>query len=97
MGFYTVRIRKVRNVPKKYRCYLIDGLVDIPGIPGASDETHWLFYSEGAFPDLCEGDVVRFKFEKTRLCDFPDLRCARDIFPTELEVLKEYSGHEYKF
>lgn len=86
-GFYVARIREVRRVPYPYLCYCLDGLAEIPGAVYAPEETHWLFYREGKYPELSKGIMVRFKFEQTELRDFADLKRARNLYPTWLTIV----------
>lgn len=44
-------------------------------------------YWRNAFPDLREGDCVRFKTTKTKINVFPDLGRARNIYPDDLVKL----------
>lgn len=85
-GYYTAKIVQVRKVPANYRCYQIQGLVKdaLDGEP-VKGESHWLFYFAGMYPDLAPGDLVRFKYRRTELRDFPNLPNARNIYPTMLE------------
>lgn len=84
-GYYEAQVRQVRPTPPAYRCYGLDGLLQLPDAPAPlPDETHWLFYRAGMYPDLAVGDVVRFSVESTELRDFNDLKHARNIYPRDL-------------
>lgn len=81
-GYCETEIAAVRNVPDTYRCYRIKGRLWQKEY--LEDESHWLFYHTGVFPDLAVGDKVRFKVSKTEIRQFPDLKNARNIYPAAL-------------
>lgn len=85
-GYYYTEITKVRRVPAPYRCYRIKGHVD--SWTGENEaKTDWLFFREGVYPELKEGDRVKFKIYKTEVRPFPDLGLAKNIYPAELEII----------
>lgn len=45
-GFYIARISEIRNVPQEFKCYKIQGLLNLNEtlLP---EETHWIFYRTG--------------------------------------------------
>lgn len=83
-GYYHVRITDIRNVPSTYRCYKLETPIDLhlPMVPG---ETHWIFYQAGTYADLVPGDTIRFMVHSSQLRDFPDLKHARNIYPSDLQ------------
>lgn len=88
-GYYLAEIAEIRSVPPSYRCYRIRGLVESDLFVGyQSGETHWIFFHAGIYEDLSVGDCVRFKFSKTELKQHPDLKNARDIYPSDLKKVK---------
>ena len=85
-GYYHAIVADVRNVPENYRCYKINGRIDLgPGVTYQEGETHWIFYHKGMNPDLQPGDRIRFKVSRTELRNFPDLKNARNIYLDALE------------
>ena len=65
-GYYSVTIEAERSVPSAYRCYKIKGKLVIEGLQKWLDsESHWIFYTEGAYDDPKVGDQVRLKISKT--------------------------------
>ncbi|MBR5613991.1 MAG: toll/interleukin-1 receptor domain-containing protein [Clostridia bacterium] len=85
-GFYTVKIADVRNVPHDFKCYKIQGLLNLDE-KLLSGETHWIFYRTGMYEELKIGDIIRFKVSQTEIRQFRDLTNARNIYPDTLEVL----------
>ena len=87
-GYYQVIIEAARTVPRPYRCYKIKGKLMIEGLQQFLDsESHWIFYTEGAYDDLKAGDQVRLKISKTERRRFPDIGFARNIYPGDLKVI----------
>lgn len=85
-GYYYTEITKVRKVPSPYRCYRIKGHVD--SWTGENEaKSDWLFFREGVYPELKEGDRVKFKIYKTEIRSFPGLGLAKNIYPAELEII----------
>lgn len=85
-GYYLAEISEIRPVPPSYRCYKIKGLVESNLFGGyQSGETHWIFFHAGIYEDLTVGDFVRFKFSKSELKQYSDLKNARDIYPSDLK------------
>lgn len=85
-GYYYTEIIKVRKVPAPYRCYRIKGHVD--SWTGKEEaKSDWLFFREGVYPDLKEGDRVKFRIYKTEVRSFPNLGLAKNIYPAELEII----------
>lgn len=82
-GYYRTRVEAVRSVPHGYRCYRISGLAQLE-TPPAPGESHWLFYRAGMYEDLHPGDTVQFSISYSELRSFPDLKCARNLYPKEL-------------
>ena len=85
-GFYTAKIADVRNVPHDFKCYKIQGLLNL-GEPLMNGETHWIFYRTGMYEELKIGDIIRFKVSQTEIRQFRDLTNARNIYPDTLEVV----------
>lgn len=86
-GYYQVIIEAARTVPSPYRCYKIKGKLMIEGLQQFLDsESHWIFYTEGAYGDLKAGDQVRLKISKTERRRFSDIGFARNIYPGDLRV-----------
>ena len=86
-GYYHTRVLQVRNVPEKYCCYLIDGLIQTHELP-LSDETHWIIYFSNQFQPLNEGDRIKFKVTTVKeLKNFPDKKNTRNIYISDLQVL----------
>lgn len=87
-GYYSVTIEAERSVPSAYRCYKIKGKLVIEGLQKWLDsESHWIFYTEGAYDDPKVGDQVRLKISKTERRTFPDIGFARNIYPADMEVI----------
>lgn len=83
-GYYYARIAEIRKTPPQYRCYKLERLLKLDEAP-LPEETHWLFYKAGMYEDLAKGDMVRFMIGSSELRKFPDLPCARNIYPDVLE------------
>lgn len=85
-GFYTAKIEDIRKVPQNFKCYKIQGMLELDEelLP---KETHWIFYRTGMYEELKIGDTIRFKVSQTELRQFRDLPNARNIYPDVLEVL----------
>lgn len=64
-GFYTAKIKEIRRTPPAYRCYKIDGLLQL-NEPFSQEETHWIFYKAGMYEDLQEEDIIRFSIDSIR-------------------------------
>ena len=88
-GYYHTKIKQVRkNVPDQYRCYCIDGLIRNQE-PPKKDESHWIFYPTGCFPDLHENDHIKFKLKEVKeLRHFSDKKNTRNIYISDLQFLK---------
>lgn len=85
-GYYYTEITKVRRVPAPYRCYRIKG--HVASWTGENEaKSDWLFFRENVYPDLKEGDRVKFKIYKTEMRPFTDLGLAKNIYPAELEII----------
>ena len=82
-GYYRVKIAKIRNTPPAYRCYKLDGLLQLDETitPG---ESHWIFYKTGMYEDLEVGDTIRLSVDSTELRSFHDLKNARNIYPKDM-------------
>ena len=85
-GFYTAKKKEIRRTPPAYRCYKIDGLLQL-NEPFSQEETHWIFYKAGMYEDLQEEDIIRFSIDSTELRDFADLKKPRNIYPKMLVKL----------
>ena len=85
-GYYCVKIAAVRHTPPQYRCYKLEKLLRLqkPPLPG---ESHWVFYKGGMYEGLAVGDTIKLLVGSTELRDFPDLKCARNIYPDDLQKL----------
>lgn len=83
-GYYSARISAIRHTPSQYRCYKLETPLKLNEkfLPG---ETHWVFYRAGMYEDLAVGDQIKILIESTELRDFPDLKCARNIYPGDLK------------
>ena len=86
-GYFETEIMQRRPTPETYRCYLIKGKIDQTEAY-KPDESHWLFFRTGMFPDLKNGDRIRFKVGKTELKSFKDLENARNLYPVEVERIE---------
>lgn len=86
-GYFETEIMQRRPTPEIYRCYLIKGKIDQTEAY-KPDESHWLFFRTGMFPDLKNGDRIRFKVGKTELKSFKDLENARNLYPVEVERIE---------
>ena len=85
-GYYTSVIHKVRKVHDNYRCYGIKGHIEEPPDNEKAD-SDWIFFWRGMYPELEEGDWVRFKVSKSEVRYFRDIGYARNLYPLELEKL----------
>lgn len=85
-GYFCTEITEVRKVPAPYRCYRIKGHV-ASWKADKEAKSDWLFFREGVYPDLKEGNRVKFKIYKTEVCPFPDLGLAKNIYPAELDII----------
>lgn len=86
-GYYQARISQIRRTPPAYRCYKLDGLLQL-GSSVSLNETHWIFYRAGMYEDLTVDDVIRFSIDTTELRNFPDIGTARNIYPKDMYKLK---------
>ena len=86
-GYYQAKIAEIRRTPPAYRCYKLDGLLQLDGSV-SSNETHWIFYRAGMYEDLAVDDVIRFSIDSTELRKFSDIGMARNIYPKDMYKLK---------
>lgn len=86
-GYYQAKIAEIRRTPPAYRCYKLDGLLQLNGAVPAN-ETHWIFYRAGMYEDLAVNDVIRFSIDSTESRKFPDIGMARNIYPKDMYKLK---------
>ncbi|MCM1307200.1 MAG: hypothetical protein NC223_01235 [Butyrivibrio sp.] len=85
-GLYRAKIVQIRDTSPAYRCYKLDGLLQLNEalIPG---ESHWIFYRAGMYEDLEVGDTIQFAVDSTELRNFYDLKNARNIYPEYMKKL----------
>ncbi len=85
-GYYTARIEQIRNTPPAYKCYKIEGILNLDE-EFSQDETHWIFYKSGMYPDLSVGNTIKFSIDSTEQKNFNDIKNARNIYPKLLKIL----------
>lgn len=87
-GIYTAQIAEVRtNIPSNFRCFKIRGLLDLVS-NYVADESHWLLYRTGEFPDPTVNNWVRFRVKNIcNLRDFPDIKNTRNIYLYSLDII----------
>lgn len=85
-GLYRAKIAQIRETSPTYRCYKLDGLLQLNEalLPG---ESHWIFYRAGMYENLEVGDIIQFSVDSTELRNFQDLKNARNIYPKYMKKL----------
>lgn len=85
-GLYRAKIVQIRDTSPAYRCYKLEGLLQLNEtlFPG---ESHWIFFRAGMYENLEVGDTIQFSVDSTELRNFPDLKNARNIYPKHMKKL----------